>query len=256
MKVRFALVILALSLTLPAFAGEPPLIRHTDKSLPDSMSGKERDAHAFREKDAVVKKLFADAGVTFPPRQLLLRGFKAERHLEVWAASAQTGPLTPIATYEICYSSGGDGPKRRQGDGQVPEGFYHLDYFNSRSSFHLSFRVNYPNESDRILGHRGNLGSAIMIHGNCVSIGCLAMSDERIEELWVMARTMDRLKRRVYVHLFPTRDLEGLIEQEPDSKHLAFWKNIKEGYDLFEATKTLPVVRVDAKGTYLFKEGR
>jgi len=253
---RRALAALLLLFALPAIAGEPPLIRYTDQDLPDSMSGNERDARAFREKEAVVKKLFADAGVEFPPRQLMLRGFKEERHLEVWAATARTGPLTHVATYEICYGSGGAGPKRRQGDGQVPEGFYHLDYFNKRSNFHLSFRVNYPNESDKILGHRSNLGSAIMIHGNCVSIGCLAMSDERIQELWVMARSMNKLKRRVYVHLFPTRHLDAKIKEDYDSKHIAFWRNIKEGYDLFEATKKLPSVRVNAKGTYLFEEGR
>lgn len=252
---RFPLVLILAAIALPLSAGEPPLIRYTEQDLPDSMSGNARDARAFREKDAVVEKLFEDAGVDFPPHQLMLRGFKAERHLEVWAASGREGPLTHVATYEICYASGGPGPKRRQGDGQVPEGFYHLDYYNKRSNFHLSFRVNYPNASDRVLGHRANLGSAIMIHGDCVSIGCLAMSDERIQELWVMTRTMDRLRRRVYVHLFPTRDMDGLIEQEADSKHLAFWKNIKEGLDLFEATKKLPRVRVDRRGTYLFTAG-
>ena len=233
-------------------AGEPPLISYTERDLPDSMSGSERNARAFREKDAVVKKLFADAEVKFPPRQLLLRGFKAERHLEVWAASEREEALTHVATYEVCYASGDAGPKRRQGDGQVPEGFYHLDYFNQRSRFHLSFRVNYPNKSDKALGYKPNLGDAIMIHGDCVSIGCLAMSDERIEELWVMTRTMNKLKRKVYVHLFPTRDMEGLLEQESDSRHAAFWRNIKKGYDWFEEKKTLPSVRVDRRGRYSF----
>ena len=253
---RRCLFVLLLLFASPGFAGEPPLILPTSKDLPDSMSGSARNAHAFREKEAVVKKLFADAGVDFPPRQLLLRGFKAERHLEVWAATAATGPLTHVATYEICYASGTAGPKRRQGDSQVPEGFYHLDYFNQRSNFHLSFRVNYPNQSDRILGHKANLGGDIMIHGNCVSIGCLAMSDERIEELWVMAKSMHSLKRRVVVHLFPTRDLAGLIEEEPESRHLEFWKNIKEGLELFEEKKTLPRIRVDRRGIYQFTPGK
>ncbi len=252
---RHCLVVLLLVITLPALSGEPPLICYTEKDLPDSMSGKERDARAFREKDAVVKKLFKDAGVEFPPRQLMLRGFKAERHLEVWAATARSGALTHVATYEVCYASGDAGPKRREGDGQVPEGFYHLDYFNKRSNFHLSFRVNYPNASDKVLGVRGNLGSAIMIHGDCVSIGCLAMSDERIEELWVMARTMNKLKRRVYVHLFPTRYIDALIKEDYDNKHIPFWQNIKEGYDMFEAKKILPSVSVNRKGTYIFEEG-
>jgi len=247
---------LFLLLSLSAAAGEPRIIRYTDKDLPDSMSGKARSARAFSEKGAAVRALFTEAGVEFPPRQLLLRGFKDERHLEVWAASTRAGPLTHVATYEVCYASGDLGPKRRQGDGQVPEGFYHLDYFNRRSRFHLSFRVNYPNASDRILGYKPNLGDAIMIHGDCVSIGCLAMSDERIEELWVMTRTMDRLKRRVHVHLFPTRDMAGLLDREHESRHRRFWHNIKEGFDLFEAANKLPAVKVDKKtGRYLFEEG-
>lgn len=253
---RFPMFALLIAFCFPAVAGEPPIIGFTEEDLPDSMSGRARHDRAFREKDSVVKMLFEEAGVSFPPRQLMLRGFKAERHLEVWAASGRSGPLTHVATYEVCYASGDAGPKRRQGDGQVPEGFYHLDYYNRHSNFHLSFRVNYPNASDRVLGYRPNLGSAIMIHGDCVSIGCLAMSDERIQELWVMTKSMDELKRRVYVHLFPTRDLAGMIEQETGSKHLEFWKNIKEGMDLFEATKKLPRVRVEKKtGRYLFKQG-
>ena len=125
-----------------------------------------------------MQELFDDAKVPFPPRQLLLRGFKKEKELEVWAAAKKSGPLTHIATYEICFMSGHEGPKRKQGDLQVPEGFYVVDVFNKGSDFFLSLGLNYPNDYDRRLKRTG---SAIMIHGACVSIGCLAMTDERIQ---------------------------------------------------------------------------
>jgi len=248
------LILAALAAASPGGERTPPLIPYTDEDRPSSLSGGARDEQAFARKEAVVRRLFADAGVDFPPAQLLLRAFKEERQLEVWASGARSGPLTHVATYEVCYSSGGMGPKRRQGDMQVPEGFYHLDYFNRNSNFHLSFRVAYPNESDRILGVRGNLGGDIMIHGSCVSIGCLAMSDERIEELWVMTRSLDRLKRRVFVHIFPTRDLAGLLEKEPDHRHAAFWRNLLEGLAWFDGKKTLPKITVDRAGVYHFRE--
>ena len=204
-------------------------------------------------KGDVVKKLFADAGVEYPPRQLLLRVFKNENILEVWAASSRHESLSHVATYEICSQSGDLGPKRREGDGQVPEGFYHLDYYNSQSSYYLSMRVNYPNGSDRILSDQKSPGSDIMIHGNCVSIGCLAMSDERIQELWVMTHSLRKGSGEVYVHIFPSSDFAALLADEGLLQHHAFWRNLKEGHDYFEQDRRLPKVSVESTGLYLFQ---
>ncbi len=228
-----------------------PVREFTDWSYDGGDSSKARVAAAHTAKDTEVQKLFSDAGVAFPPGDLVLVGYKKERDVEVWAAAKAGGKLEHIATYKVCYASGGLGPKRREGDYQVPEGFYELDYYNSHSLFYLSMRVNYPNASDRKLGKKGSLGGDIMIHGNCVSIGCLAMTDERIQELWIMAKAMDDRQKRVAVYLFPTRDMDTLIAGEASVELKEFWTNLNQGLKLFAAQKRRLKVRVDEKGMYV-----
>lgn len=217
------------------------------------LNGTERSKLAYTNKEAEVKALFASAGVTFPPAEMLWRVFKAEDELEVWAGDKAGGALKHITTYQICAQSGVPGPKRQEGDLQVPEGFYTIDYFNNTSAYYLSMRVSYPNESDKVLG-RKPLGHSIMVHGDCVSIGCVAISDERIQELWVMAKRMDQKKRIVQAHLFPGRDISAFIAATTDATLITFWTNILEGYQKFEDTHTLPKVSVNKKtGAYIFK---
>jgi hypothetical protein len=201
----------------------------------------------------VVKGLFAKAGVAFPPSQMLLRAFKKERHLEMWAASRADAPLSLVATYEICSLSGALGPKRKQGDHQVPEGFYTLSEYNPASSFYLAMLVSYPNLSDRILGDKLDPGSEIMIHGKCASVGCLAMSDERIQEIWMATTALRYAGGVVHVHIFPSRDMPSLIAAEGDADRRAFWANLQEGFDLFEAKHRLPSIRIEPSGRYLFR---
>ncbi len=220
-----------------------------DYTGPDGSSA--RVAAAQSAKGETVTSLFAQAGVKFPPRDLLFRVFKDEDLLEVWAGDGKSA-LLPVAQYEICAASGRAGPKRRQGDGQVPEGFYTINAFNEHSSYYLSLRVSYPNRADRILGHPKHPGNAIMIHGNCVSIGCLAMSDERMQEIWLMADAMRGSKRKIHVHIFPGRDLESYIAAMPNVDLKGFWENLQEGYESFERDHRLPRIKVDSKGRYLF----
>lgn len=132
---------------------------------------------------------FKAAGVPYPPSSVTLIGLKQERVLQVYAAG-RDGKYRFIREYPILAASGNAGPKLCQGDGQVPEGFYKIDLLNPNSRFHLSMRVDYPNEFDRAnakLDGRANLGGDIMIHGNAVSIGCLAMGDQAAEDLFVLA---------------------------------------------------------------------
>jgi murein L,D-transpeptidase YafK len=215
----------------------------------------DRVAAARQKKTHAIAELFAAAGVEYPPGELYLRALKHERELEVWAGP-KGQPLTKVKTYPFCAASGALGPKRQQGDLQVPEGFYTLDLFNPRSAFHLSMRVSYPNESDQLLGRRP-LGGAIMVHGNCVSIGCIAIEDDPIEELYVM--TLDaraRMGRNVPIHIFPRRlDAQGLAELErlpqATAPLLAFWRSLAPGYQQFEETRRPPRVSVDPKtGAY------
>ncbi len=128
------------------------------------------------------------AGVAWPPARMTLLAFKEERTLEVWAANP-TGPFTFLREYMILAASGGPGPKRREGDLQVPEGVYGLPVLNPNSRFHLSIRVDYPNAED--IRHarvaRKQMGGDIYIHGGAASIGCIAIGNGPIEEVFCLA---------------------------------------------------------------------
>lgn len=132
---------------------------------------------------------FARIGVSYPPRRVVLVGLKRERMLEVWVGGS-AGALRWLRTYPILAASGQLGPKLRQGDMQVPEGLYRIEFLNANSRYHLSLRVDYPNAADRRRAkadQRTALGGDIMIHGRACSIGCLAMGDEAAEDLFVLA---------------------------------------------------------------------
>ena len=136
-----------------------------------------------------MRPAFERAGVAYPPDRLALVGLKEEKQLQVFAAGAD-GAWRWVKTYRVLAASGGPGPKLREGDRQVPEGLYRIEALNPNSRFHLSLRVDYPNAADREQAGRDGrtqLGGDIMIHGNAVSVGCLAMGDEAAEELFVLA---------------------------------------------------------------------
>lgn len=131
---------------------------------------------------------FEQAGVEYPPRELVLVGLKKEMALQVYASDG--GEMRFIKSYPILAASGKLGPKLREGDRQIPEGIYKVTFLNPNSSYHLSMRLNYPNEFDCAMARRDgreNLGGDIMIHGKAVSIGCVAVGDEAAEELFVLA---------------------------------------------------------------------
>jgi len=133
---------------------------------------------------------FKKASVPYPPEKALLLAIKSERKLELWAAGTD-GALRHVSGYAILGASGVLGPKLKEGDRQVPEGFYKIELLNPNSRFHVSLRLDYPNEFDRRMGAldgRESLGGDIMIHGSDKSVGCLAMGDAVAEELFTLAR--------------------------------------------------------------------
>lgn len=213
---------------------------------------------ALSAKSAVVAQTFKSAGLAFPPERIFLRIFKHENQVELWAGGRK-GKLSRVKVYPVCYASGEPGPKRRRGDEQVPEGFYHIDRFNPRSNFLLSLGLNYPNRSDRILGHKGDLGGDIFIHGSCVSVGCVAITDALIQEVYIIAvEARNRGQRRIPVHVFPRRmDTEGMAaltkEAGTGAERLAFWRNLQDGYTFFEDKRVLPRVSVGRDGRYRFR---
>ncbi|MEW6731839.1 MAG: L,D-transpeptidase family protein [Acidobacteriota bacterium] len=215
---------------------------------------------AAAEKERLIKDLFANKGLSFPPRRIFIRIFKREQVLEVWAGAGEDNTFQLLKEYKVCANSGVLGPKRREGDLQVPEGFYHIDVFNPMSNFHLSMRVNYPNQSDRILGVKGKLGGDIYIHGNCVTIGCVPITDDGIKELYLIAvEARAAGQQNIPVHIFPAKlksdTLSQLQREYGDNKILwDFWRNLKSGYDYFEEYHRLPNLSVDKNGKYIISQ--
>jgi murein L,D-transpeptidase YafK len=178
---------------------------------------------------------------------VFIRAFKEERELELFVEDKETGEFKLFRAYPIAAASGHLGPKLAEGDGQVPEGFYFVGpkAMNPNSQFHLSFNIGYPNEFDRA---HGRTGSFIMVHGNAVSIGCLAMTDEKIEEIYTVADAALKAGQPFFrVHIFPFRMTEERMGRAAGSEWIGFWKNLKPGYDLFEQNKVPPEVKVRSK---------
>ncbi len=210
---------------------------------------------AYSEKWDGLKMDLAKKGIN-ENFELFLRVFKADKVVEVWLKPKAEKEYKLFKTYAICASSGELGPKRMQGDGQVPEGFYSIAVFNPYSSYYLSLGVSYPNASDKIIG-KGNLGGDIMIHGNCVTIGCMPLTDMYIKEVYILAvEARNNGQQTIQVHIFPTKmDEKGMaFLVKENAKHTDFWKNLKTGYDFFEQKQQLPKVSVDKAGHYLFSE--
>lgn len=214
-----------------------------------SWNGQQRLGHAKTHKGEVVQKLFDDAGVTFPPHDLLFRVFKKEREFEVWAGD-DGKPMKLISTYGVCAASGVLGPKRNEGDLQVPEGYYKVGYYHPMSAYYLSAQVNYPNASDKVRGGPSP-GSDILIHGRCASIGCVSMTDERIEEIYLIGWGAFMKGRPTNIHMFPARDFKPLYADPNYAAHHDFWREIEPGLTAFDKTHRLPDVRIEKDGRYV-----
>jgi murein L,D-transpeptidase YafK len=175
-----------------------------------------------------------------------IRIFKEERALEVWLKS--DGAYHHFKTYEICNYSGHLGPKLREGDHQSPEGFYRVDLaaLNPNSAYHLSFNLGFPNQLERSLGRTG---SYLMVHGNCVSIGCYAMTDAGIEEIYLLVEAaLNGGQEAVGVHAYPFRMTSERLAQEAHSPWFEFWKNLQEGYGIFETYQRPALVSASNTG--------
>lgn len=215
---------------------------------------------AAAEKDALLRERFQAKHLPYPPHAILLRAFKKEAVLELWAAAVAGQPYVLVHEYRICTSSGVLGPKGRFGDTQVPEGFYELDWFNPQSNFFLSMHINYPNASDRILGFRQNLGGDIFLHGDCASIGCLPITDDGIKEVyWLAVLVHSQGQAHLPIEIFPARltddGLRSLAAtRRYQSELISFWSNLKEGYDFFDKGHVPPHVATRSDGSYAFSQ--
>jgi murein L,D-transpeptidase YafK len=251
----------------PKLLGEPVVVpgavsatkgavKASSSLFSDMQQDHDRVLLARIEKKFELKKLFRDQGISYPAAELFLRIFKRERELEVWVRENNKPAFQLLKTYPICAMAGMLGPKRAEGDGQTPEGFYFIDGFNPSSDFHLSLHLDYPNRSDQILNKGAALGGNIFIHGGCRTEGCLAVTDDAIKELyWLSVEARSVGQKRIPVHIFPARltddelfRLTEVFDEKPDFKR--FWANLKPTYDYFESKHELPLLNIDQKGYY------
>lgn len=174
-----------------------------------------------------------------PSAPIYIRVFKEESELEVWKDRGD-GRYVSIKTYPICTWSGTLGPKNSLGDQMSPEGFYGFtaDGLKPDSKYHLAFNVGYPNALDRALGRTGNF---IMVHGQCVSIGCFAMTNDLMEEIYALARdAFEGGAERVPVHIFPFRMTDENLKRHAGHAAAESWRPLKEAYDDFAGTQEPP----------------
>jgi murein L,D-transpeptidase YafK len=185
---------------------------------------------------------------------ILVRLFKQEAELEVWKQN-RSGKFALLKTYPICRWSGDLGPKVREGDRQAPEGFYTISpaQMNPQSAYYLSFNTGYPNAYDRALGHSG---SELMVHGDCSSRGCYAMTDEQIAEIYALGReSFFGGQKSFQFQAYPFRMTPANFAKHRNNPNMAFWKMIKEGNDHFEVTHQEPKVDFCEK-KYVFDAAR
>src|SRR5688572_6679464 len=165
-----------------------------------------RPDESFKRKEDTLQKQFEAKNLQWPAKYIYIRSFKYDSQLEVWVKNDRREQFKLFKTYKVCALAGSLGPKRMEGDYQVPEGFYYINEFNPRSNYYLSLGINYPNASDRVLSDSLRPGSAIYIHGSCVTVGCIPIRDEQIDELYILAaHAKDQGQDFIPVHIFPVR---------------------------------------------------
>lgn len=217
-----------------------------------------RFSEALKKKEDTLMKQFRQKKLEWPVRNMYIRSFKYDSQLEVWVKYENNERYKLFKTYKVCALAGSLGPKRMQGDYQVPEGFYYINEFNPRSAYHLSLGLNYPNASDRMLGDSLQPGGDIYIHGKCVTSGCIPIMDQQIEELYILAaHAHSQGQDFIPVHIFPVdfknersnAYLAKYLKQFPE--YIKLSNELKQAYDYFEKTKKLPIILIGDKGQYI-----
>jgi murein L,D-transpeptidase YafK len=220
-----------------------------------------RPGDAIARKEDTLQKQFLEKKIPWPAKYIYIRSFKYDSQLEVWVKNDLKDQFQLFKTYKVCALAGTLGPKRMEGDYQVPEGFYYINEFNPESNYYLSLGINYPNASDKLLSDSLKPGSAIYIHGSCVTVGCIPIRDEQIDELYILAaHAKDQGQDFIPVHIFPIRFnvdrsikyLDNLTKDDPELKK--FSDRMEDAYEYFEKYRQLTVVMIGEKGQYIINE--
>jgi murein L,D-transpeptidase YafK len=221
----------------------------------------QRPALALSKNETTLKKQFEEKKLQWPAKYVYIRSFKYDSQLEVWVKNDRKEPFKLFKTYRVCALAGTLGPKRMEGDYQVPEGFYYINEFNPKSTYHLSLGLNYPNLSDRVLSDSYRPGGDIYIHGSCVTVGCIPLTDPMIEEVYIItAYAKAGGQDFIPVHIFPIRynvkkSAEYLDKLTRDDAQLKeFSSKLEDAFNYFEKYKQVPVVMVSQKGNYYVNE--
>jgi murein L,D-transpeptidase YafK len=217
----------------------------------------QRPSEALSKNENALKKQFEEKKLEWPAKYVYIRSFKYDSQLEVWVKNERKESFRLFKTYKVCALAGTLGPKRMEGDYQVPEGFYYINEFNAKSQYHLSLGLNYPNISDRILSDADRPGGEIYIHGSCVTVGCIPLTDPMIEELYIItAHAKNMGQDFIPVHVFPIRfnvkrSVDYLQKLTKDDAGLSnFSAPLEDAFNYFEKNKQVPVVMVSDKGEY------
>lgn len=215
-----------------------------------SGSASERIVAAYQRSYPRIKKQLALKNLRLGSA-VFIRIFKQSKELEVWLRNKEN-TYEHYKTFAICHHSGTLGPKLAEGDHQSPEGFYRVGpgQMNPLSKYHLSFNLGYPNRYDQA---HGRTGDALMVHGRCSSIGCFAMTDYYMDEIYTLAdRALASGQEEFQVHIFPFRLTPENLAAHQHSRWISFWKNLKEGFDYFEKNRKPPVLEVKDKRYVIF----
>ncbi|MFO7869393.1 MAG: L,D-transpeptidase family protein [Bacteroidales bacterium] len=215
---------------------------------------------AYKDKGDNMTSLLLNNQIHKNELRIYLRAFKNEKQIELWGKNNSDTKYTLITTYTICRTSGKAGPKRKQGDFQIPEGFYHINKFNPYSSYYLSLGINYPNTSDNILGNKENIGGDIFIHGSCVTVGCLPITNEQIKELYIFCvEARNNGQMTIPITIFPAKLTQEKFKQLSEKHNsnpniIGLWTDLKKGYDIFNSTNRLPTISFLQTGRHTVKK--
>lgn len=200
----------------------------------------ERVKTAYTQKWAVLKEEMHQKG--FKDKiEVHIEAYKSEGKVEVWLRNSNEAKYSLFKTYDFSAHSGILGPKTKKDDLQTPEGIYFIDRFNPESRFYLSLRINYPNAVDLLRSGQQDPGSAIYIHGNQLTVGCIPLTDDKIKEVYVLAvEAINSGQKQIPVHIFPFKMTEENMNKKTAvfPQHKIFWKTLQLAYDNFKKSKT------------------
>lgn len=253
------LLMIGLTLVLMFASGCTPHHRQSMAPAPsfeysDDVATNERLENMRKDRFSTLRTEMVMQGLSID-NPMLIRAFKSEMKLELWIQSSYSPEYKLFRTYNICKKSGKLGPKIYEGDLQTPEGFYQVTPYrlNPNSKYFLSFNVGYPNEYDQ---SHGRTGSHIMIHGECVSEGCLAMTNEYIGEIYLIVENNFKYGHQsIPIHIYPFHMNDHNMRARRYSKWHSFWKELQPAYNYFESTKMPANITVE-NGHYIVNGGR